>query len=60
MPPRDGASDLVRLVVGERGSVDFETDFVVRFDYGRTVPWVTREQDGSISAVAGPDRLTLC
>jgi GH15 family glucan-1,4-alpha-glucosidase len=59
MPPRDGASDLVRLVVGERGSVDFETDFVVRFDYGRTVPWVTREQDGSISAVAGPDRLTL-
>jgi GH15 family glucan-1,4-alpha-glucosidase len=59
MPPRDGASDLVRLVVGVRGRVAFDTDFVVRFDYGRTVPWVTREEDGSISAVAGPDRLTL-
>lgn len=59
MPPRDGASDLVRLVVGERGRVEFDTDFVVRFDYGRTVPWVTRDQDGSICAVAGPDRLTL-
>lgn len=59
MPPRDGASDLVRLVVGERGRVEFDTDFVVRFDYGRTVPWVTHEPDGSISAVAGPDRLML-
>jgi GH15 family glucan-1,4-alpha-glucosidase len=59
MPPRDGASDLVRLVVGERGRVEFDTDLIVRFGYGRTVPWVTREEDGSISAVAGPDRLTL-
>lgn len=59
MPPRDGASDLVRLVVGEEGQVEFDVDFVVRFDYGRTVPWVTHEPDGSISAVAGPDRLML-
>lgn len=59
MPLRDGASDLVRLVVGQRGQVEFVTDFVVRFDYGRTVPWVTREDDGAITAVAGPDRLVL-
>jgi GH15 family glucan-1,4-alpha-glucosidase len=59
MPPRDGASDLVRLIVGEHGRVEFDTDLIVRFGYGRTVPWVTREEDGSISAVAGPDRLTL-
>lgn len=59
MPPRDGASDLVRMVVGVSGRMEFETDFVVRFDYGRTVPWVTREDDGTICAVAGPDRLTL-
>ncbi|MCS0495292.1 glycoside hydrolase family 15 protein [Ancylobacter sp. MQZ15Z-1] len=58
MPPRDGASDLVRLVVGVSGRVAFDTDFVVRFDYGRTIPWVTHE-DGVISAVAGPDLLTL-
>ena len=59
MPPRDGASDLVRLVVGNSGQITFDVDFVVRFDYGRTVPWVTREENGTIVAVAGPDRLTL-
>jgi GH15 family glucan-1,4-alpha-glucosidase len=59
MPPRDGASDLVRLVVGQRGRVAFDTDFVVRFDYGRTVPWVTREDDDTLSAIAGPNRLLL-
>ena len=59
MPLRDGANDLVRLVVGQKGRVEFTTDFVVRFDYGRTVPWVTREHDGTITAVAGPNRLVL-
>ena len=59
MPPRDGASDLVRLVVGQRGRVVFNTDFVVRFDYGRTIPWVTREHDGTLTAVAGPNKLFL-
>jgi GH15 family glucan-1,4-alpha-glucosidase len=59
MPPRDGASDLVRLIVGQRGRVVFNTDFVVRFDYGRTIPWVTREHDGTLTAVAGPNKLLL-
>ena len=59
MPLRDGTNDLVRLVVGKSGSVKFSTDFVVRFDYGRTVPWVTKGDDGTITAVAGPDRLVL-
>ncbi|WP_434957714.1 MULTISPECIES: glycoside hydrolase family 15 protein [unclassified Labrys (in: a-proteobacteria)] len=59
MPLRDGSNDLIRLVVGQKGSVDFSIDFVVRFDYGRTVPWVTRADDGTITAVAGPDRLIL-
>ena len=59
MPPRDGASDVVRMVVGTSGQVDFETDFVVRFDYGRTVPWVTREDNGTIRAIAGPHQLLL-
>lgn len=59
MPPRDGASDLVRIVAGVSGQVDFETDFVVRFDYGRTVPWVTRDEDGTIRAIAGPHQLLL-
>ncbi|MDZ5449670.1 glycoside hydrolase family 15 protein [Labrys sp. ZIDIC5] len=59
MPLRDGTNDLIRLVVGRKGTVAFSTDFVVRFDYGRTVPWVTRTDDGTITAVAGPDRLIL-
>jgi len=32
---------------------------VVRFDYGATVPWVTRAEDGTIDSIAGPERLVL-
>ena len=59
MPPADGAADLVRIVVGSLGRVTFQTELVVRFDYGATVPWVTRIEDGAISAIAGPERLVL-
>ena len=58
MPPGDGA-DLVRIVVGRSGRVDFRTEYVARFNYGATVPWVRRLYDGAISAVAGPERLIL-
>jgi GH15 family glucan-1,4-alpha-glucosidase len=58
MPPADGA-DLVRIVLGRSGRVDFQTELVVRFNYGASVPWVNRLDDGSISAIAGPERLLL-
>ena len=58
MPPGDG-DDLVRIVMGRSGRVAFRSEFVVRFDYGATVPWVTRLDDGAISAVGGPERLVL-
>jgi len=58
MPLEEGA-DLVRIVVGRSGSVGFRTEFVVRFNYGATVPWVSRLPDGSIDAIAGPERLLL-
>jgi len=58
MPPADGA-DLVRIVVGRSGRVDFQTELVVRFNYGVAVPWVSRLDDGSINAIAGPERLIL-
>jgi GH15 family glucan-1,4-alpha-glucosidase len=58
MPPADGA-DLVRIVMGRSGRVDFRTEYVARFDYGATIPWVRRLYDGAISAVAGPERLVL-
>ncbi len=58
MPPADGA-DLVRIVMGRSGRVDFRTEYVARFNYGATVPWLRRLYDGAISAVAGPERLVL-
>jgi GH15 family glucan-1,4-alpha-glucosidase len=58
MPPADGAN-LVRIVTGRLGRVDFYTELVVRFDYGATVPWLNRQDDGTISAIAGPQRLIL-
>src|SRR5690242_12131015 len=59
MPPRGRNSDVVRIVRGERGHVRLRTELVLRFDYGETVPWVTRMQDGGLRAIAGPDMVTL-
>ena len=56
---RDGATDVIRLVRGESGTVAFRCDLAIRFDYGRDVPWVTRLDDGRLQAIAGPDRLIL-
>jgi GH15 family glucan-1,4-alpha-glucosidase len=58
MPMGDGA-ELVRMVVGRSGRVEFRTEIVVRFNYGATVPWVSRREDGTIDAIAGPERLVL-
>ena len=54
----DGA-DVVRMVVGRSGRVEFRTEIVVRFNYGATVPWVSRREDGTIDAIAGPERLVV-
>jgi GH15 family glucan-1,4-alpha-glucosidase len=59
MPPLDGAANLVRIVIGRSGQVMFRTELVARFGYGATVPWVTRTEDGTIDAIAGPERLVL-
>ena len=58
MPVRGNAPDVVRVVEGVSGAVTMEVDLVVRFDYGRSVPWV-RRVDGALSLVAGPDALEL-
>ncbi|MBM0107785.1 glycoside hydrolase family 15 protein [Steroidobacter sp. S1-65] len=60
MPPRSGsASDLMRLVIGERGVVPMHLELVVRFGYGVATPWVTRINKGVWTAVAGPDMVVL-
>ncbi len=59
MPLRGRNSDIVRLVRGDRGRVSMRTELVLRFDYGRTVPWVTRLPDGTFRAIAGPDMVVM-
>jgi GH15 family glucan-1,4-alpha-glucosidase len=58
MPPRAELPNLVRLVEGIKGKVDMRTELVLRFDYGRLVPWV-RRVGGDICAVSGPDAVCL-
>jgi GH15 family glucan-1,4-alpha-glucosidase len=56
MPPRGTAPDIVRIVEGLDGAVPMRSELVIRFDYGRIVPWV-RRIDHMRLAVAGPDAL---
>jgi GH15 family glucan-1,4-alpha-glucosidase len=58
MPPRDDHSSVVRMVRGVRGEVAMRMDLAIRFDYGRTIPWVT-STDGELRAVAGGDMIVL-
>jgi hypothetical protein len=53
MPPRDEGADLVRLIRGVRGRVELRTEFILRFDYGFSVPWIERLEDAGLRAVAG-------
>ena len=61
MPVRGGRawSQLVRLVVGKRGTVPMRMELIVRFGYGGWAPWVTRSETGDLLAIAGPDMLHL-
>jgi len=45
--------DVIRLVRGDRGRVRMRTEIILRFDYGRAIPWV-RQHLGGPGAVAGP------
>ena len=58
MPIREKNSDVVRIVEGIRGRMELCSALSLRFDYGRTVPWVTAIEDG-IRAIAGPNLAVL-
>ncbi len=58
MPIREDHPQVVRVVRGERGTVDMRMDLVLRLDYGRMVPWV-RRVGNMLVAVAGPSGLAL-
>jgi GH15 family glucan-1,4-alpha-glucosidase len=59
MPVRGHNPAIVRLVMGERGRVAMRLELVLRFGFGAIVPWVTRMEDGTLRAVAGPDMVVL-
>ncbi|MHB1712083.1 MAG: glycoside hydrolase family 15 protein [Acidimicrobiales bacterium] len=58
MPIRQRHPEVVRLVEGIRGTVTMEMNLTIRFGYGQIVPWV-RRLDGTLTAIAGPDGLSL-
>ena len=58
MPIRGNFSDVVRIVEGVRGTLDLRMELALRFDYGRTIPWVTGTEDG-VRAIAGPNLAVL-
>ncbi|HEY2354701.1 MAG TPA: glycoside hydrolase family 15 protein [Gaiellaceae bacterium] len=59
MPPRGEAPDIVRIVEGVRGRVDFRSELTIRFGYGSVVPWVRKRthEENTRVALAGPDAL---
>ncbi|MFN2629409.1 MAG: glycoside hydrolase family 15 protein [Gaiellaceae bacterium] len=56
MPPRGRAPDIVRIVEGLEGAVAMRSELVIRYDFGKVVPWVRRVDHARV-AVAGPDAL---
>ena len=60
MPMGTQDSAIVRIVEGRSGKVAMRMDLTLRFDYGKSIPWVERlAEDDGISAVVGPDRIVL-
>ena len=55
-------TDVVRRVVGVSGTVEFDVDLRIRFDYARAIPWVrqTGTRDApEVIAMAGPDAVAI-
>jgi GH15 family glucan-1,4-alpha-glucosidase len=53
MPIRESHARIVRIVEGLEGQVEMSVELVLRFDYGLTIPWARRTEDG-IVYVSGP------
>jgi GH15 family glucan-1,4-alpha-glucosidase len=60
MPTQSAATSVVRLIEGRHGSVPVRMNLTLRFDYGSSVPWVSRLPDDSgIVAIAGRNLAVL-
>ena len=56
MPPREERPSVIRIVEGLSGTIDMRLDLVVRFDYGKTIPWAEKTEQG-LRMLAGPNGL---
>jgi len=54
MPIRGKHSDVVRLVQGIKGRVAMTMELALRFDYGRSIPWLQHAHKNAFIATAGP------
>ncbi len=60
MPVNEASPSIVRIVEGRKGTVRMTSELLLRFDYGTSVPWVTRLPDGDgVAAIAGPSLVAL-
>jgi GH15 family glucan-1,4-alpha-glucosidase len=59
MPPGTPNTTLVRIVQGLEGRVKMHTELAIRFDYGVTIPWVSRRDRKTLTAVAGRHLLAI-
>jgi GH15 family glucan-1,4-alpha-glucosidase len=59
MPIREDHPQVVRLVEGVSGTSTMRMELAIRFGYGSVVPWVRRSDGSLITAIAGPDALSL-
>lgn len=60
MPPGNGWSELVRIVIGRHGTMKMRMELALRFDYGFSIPWITElPREAGMKAIAGPDTVVL-
>ena len=60
MVPEAENGTVVRVVECREGRVDMRMELCLRFDYGQTVPWVTKREGGNgIVAISGPTMVAL-
>ncbi|WP_027346143.1 glycoside hydrolase family 15 protein [Hamadaea tsunoensis] len=58
MPIGGNAVDVIRRVEGVSGRVRMQSELRLRFDFGRTEPWL-RQEEGVSVAIAGPSTVYL-
>ena len=60
MPVNQACSSVIRIVEGRKGRVPMRMNLTLRFDYGSSVPWVSRLEEGNGNvAIAGPNLVVL-